>query len=219
MTWISGGGPPRLLPLDVDFYDLSNEDIGFTSNLADSNRVFAFALPYPAGINLFEETIRVYEIDIYMIGITSAQPDRQDGFQVYMSMLDKEFSATWDHIRDDAEDENIKAHFTGPHYVGVMFPGVATAASAEGGTGGRPADNLSNLQWYPPTEFLDLVTPLFIQFVRQSFDYTLATGAAAITDFTAPEAVGVRVWFKPRRLTSAEMNSRSNQLRWQRLDS
>jgi len=221
MTWVNAGGPARLLPLDVDFYDLSNEDIGFTAVLAVAGvNTFSWALPYPAGINLFEETIRVYAIDYYSTQPASAEPNAGSGMQIWHSMLDKSFATSWDGLRDDAEDENVKAHFSGPDYTGTMFPGGIPTAALDG-TNGRPAENFQNLHWFPPTEFLDLVTPLFVQFVNQTFSYNTVTGAGTAIDMPVAfnEAFGVRVWFKPRRLTSAEISSRSNQLRWQRLDS
>lgn len=206
------------MPEDIDFMVLSNEDINFIANLvAGTNDVHSFALPYPASVDLFDETITVYAIEFIKhddnrtVGTTTAQC-----LQAYLSMLDQAFAVDWEGNADDDEDENLKAHFAGPIFFGHKQLNVTAVASVEG-TERRNDRNV--LAMYIPPIPLDLITPLYIQFVNMSGTVTLATNAVAAANYTAFEAVQLRVWFTTRKLTAAEKSARSMQLRFQRIDS
>lgn len=209
---------PRVLPDDVDFVVYSNEDYGFTSALTDAAAIFAFSMPYPAGMNLFEETIEAYQIDFIAGQQVAADSLIGRGMQVWMSMLDKEFTAGWTGIPTDAEDENIKAHFEGPMYMGnrvVTIPGSGETTGYE-----VTVDSNIHLRWYPVMKKLRLTTPLFVQFKGISATVTLATRAIAVTgDYALHETNPLRMFYRVVKLSTAEKGLRSAQLRWQILNS
>lgn len=213
-------GFPHLFkpPPDLDFYVLSNEDIGFIANLVTgTNDVFAFALPYPSSIDLFDETIVVHAIEFIFQSIAKPTTGTSVyGLLAFLSMLDKEFSPTFLGVGADTEDENLKAQFAGNIYFGYGRTNITAVASVEGTE--RNMDSMVKATYFPPIP-LDLVTPLYIQFVNQSATITLATNASAMRDFDQFEKVYLRVWFTTRKLTESEKSARAMQVRWQRLDS
>lgn len=206
------------MPKDIDFYVLSNEDIGLNANLATGvNDVYSFALPYPSSIDLTKETIVVHAIEFIKQGSHNNKgTTAMQGLLAFLSMLDNEFAATFTGNASDSEDENLKAHFARNIYFGDLKINVTAAASVEGTE--RQNDTVVDAIYFPPVP-LDLLTPLYIQFVNQSISITLATNAVAGANFTSFELVQIVVWFTRRKLTSAEMNARNMQLRFQRLDS
>ena len=216
MSWVISGFPSPL-PLDIDFYLLSNEDIGFIASLVTgTNDVEAFALPYPATIDLFDETIVVWAIDFIIqatLALNSAVTTQ--GLMVHLSMLDVEFSASWFGNLTDADDEALKAQFAGPLYFGQTQTTVTATASVEGSE--RHPDGQQMNRYYPPVA-MRLVTPLYIQFTTQSQTITLATNVVAELNFTTFERVALRVWFTRSPLTSFEKGFRMMQVRFQRLD-
>jgi len=211
-------GFPFPLPLASDFVNYSNEDIGFNASLvAATNDVFAFALPYPATLNLFDETIVVYAIELMVLntgrmhhGVTML------ALEAWFAMLDREFGATWFGDLSDAEDEAFKAQFGGPVYFGEAKTNITATVAAEGSY--REGDTNIIAMYYPPVP-LDLITPLFIQFVNASGTATLATNVVANANFTVFERTALRVWFTKRMLTSSEKATRNMAIRFQRLDS
>jgi len=211
-------GFPRIMPLAVDFVVYSNEDIGFIANLvAGTNDVYAFALPYPATLDLFDETIVVHAIEFMShIPANTREGVTVQGLVAHLSMLDREFGPSWFGLVSDAEDEAIKAQFAGPMYFGANQINITAVASVEGTQ--RNQDSTITAVYYPPVP-LDLITPLFIQFTDQSVTITLATNVDVEADFTDFEAVVLRVWFTRRNLTSAEKATRNMAIRFQRLDS
>jgi len=214
-------GPERILPDDVDFVWYSNENLGFTAALADgTNHVFAYSMPYPAGMNLFSETIDIYRID-FMVRDTLGEAAlvflTEDW---YLSMLDKEFNADWTGTFVDTEDENLKAHFDGPISMGVEWANVVGSGATVGYTQALGAGKTQVVHYYPPVRKLNAVTPLFIQFAGFTTTITLSTGATATTNtFARHENVANRMFFKVRNLTATERSIRSDQLRWQLLNS
>jgi len=209
-------GQQRTMPDDIDFYTLSNEDIGFTAALVSgTNNVYSFALPYPSGIDLHESTIEVYAID-FMYN-SQSRPDaggtaKADALYIWLSMLDKEFRAAWSGDLSDTEDSELKAQFDGPIYIGqteVYDTDVAEGFFRQG--------LVRSTRYFPPNKKMDLITPLYIQFLRQSYTYS-STTAPSPSDFGDFELISLRVWFTPRKLTGSEKNARNNQLRWQLLD-
>lgn len=211
-------GFPALMPLDVDFVNYTNEDIGFNASLvAGTNDVISIALPYPATLDLFDETIVVHCIEhiIQQASILVAGTSAS-GLMAHYSYLDRQFGASWFGVLSDADDEAMKAQFAGPMYFGVKGFNVTATSSVEGNY--RQMDSNVIAKYFPPVP-LDLITPLFIQFTGQSNSVTLATNAVAEASFTLFERVVTRVWFNRRNLTPSERQSRNMSIRFQRLDS
>lgn len=216
---VSVGSAPltqRELPDDLDFYWLSNEDIGFIATLvADTNDIFAFSLPYPAGINLFTETIFLYACD-FLASAGVAKLGEGESLHCYMSMLDLEFAADWDSNFSDAEDPNLKAHFDGPYNFGSSY--AVNVPSAEDRGSIQPIEGSRSIRWWP-MQRLRLATPLFVQFVNSSVAIALATYARTQASFTGFEGIAIRPWFTITRLSRDEMTLRGSQIRWQQLNS
>jgi len=211
-------GFPSVMPLAADFVFYSNEDYGFNANLvAATNDVEAFALPYPATLDLFDETIVVHAMEfIQQTGAGPQAGTTTESLIVHLSMLDREFGASWFGTLSDADDEAMKAQFAGPMFFGQALLNVTGAASIEGTE--RHLDSFITAVYFPPVP-LDLVTPLFIQFTNQARNITLLTNAVAEGNYDNFENTGIRVWFTRRNLTSAEKATRNMAIRFQRLDS
>ncbi|NHJ86151.1 MAG: hypothetical protein FK734_11865 [Asgard group archaeon] len=204
-------------PSNIDFYTLSNEDIGFTASLVTgTNDVINFALPYPATVNLAEETIVVYALEfIYQATDGFATSLSNQSLLVFLSMLKKEFTATFRGNGADSEDEAIKSKFAGNIFFGRVRQNLTAAAAVEGSQ--READTIVNALYFPPIP-LDLATPLFIDFVNQSNTIALATNAITAANFADFERVNIRVWFTKRKLTNEEKSMRQSGRRFQILD-
>lgn len=211
-------GFPRELPPDVDFYVLSNEDVGFETALTTgSNDVYQFAMPYPSSMEIDDETIIVHAIEFMLHAEHKAKGG--GGVQnllVYLSMLDIDFTATFRGGLGDTDDEAMKSKFAGPMFIGESHLNVTAVASVEGTQ--RFFDNVISALYYPPVP-LDLLTPLYVDLVNSAVSVTLATNAAAAANFTDVDKFTMKVWFTIRKLTKAEKDARSVQLRFQRLDS
>lgn len=206
------------MPADIDFVNYSNEDIGFTLSLtAGTNDVFAFALPYPATLNLFDQTIVVWALEfIFHVPHNLFNSTTLTAMTVHLAMLDREFGVSWFGDLVDAEDEAWKAQFAGPMYVGRNKFNVTATAAAEGSE--RSGDGVQDVLYIPPIP-LDLITPLFIQLTNASKSVTLATNVVAEANMTQTEQFTIRVWFTKRNLTTAEQATRNMAIRFQRLDS
>lgn len=216
--WKNEGHAQRVLPPNIMFVHYTNENYGFTANLADgTNTVFAFALPIPATINIFEQTPVWHKLDFFFVSKENPGPvATTEALQVYLSYLDREFAATFENFLADAEDENIKAQFDGPYLFGqVNIKAVRTSNTS---AAQDLSNSVENIRYTPPT-VLDGSHPLYIQFVSQSSTVTAATGAIADKDFTQFERTCIRGWFTVRRLSPAELLARNTALRFQRLSS
>jgi len=213
-------GFPAPLPPDVDFYTLTNEDIGFTTALTTGvNDVYSFALPYPSSIDLFEETIVIHAIEFLFVANDSARAVGDlNGLLAFLSMLDKEFPPTFNGNLGDTSDEAWKAQFGGPIYFGERERMNTTVASVEANT--YRNDYIRNANYFPPVP-LDLLTPLYIQFVNQNTAIDLATSVGTLASFTTGdvERVTLRPWFTKRNLTTSERSARNTAVRFQLLDS
>jgi len=212
-------GFPVILPLSADFVVFSNEDIGFVASLATGvNDVFAFALPYPASTDLMLESMVVWAMEFVMqISGRAAANLGSLGLYAYLSMLDREFAATFVGVGADVEDENLKAQFARLIYFGDRQPNLVTTAATEPSTG-SPIDNIEMAMYGPPAP-LDLISPLYVQLTNASRTRTLITNAVAGLSFSGFEQVYIVVWFTMRTLSSFELSVRSMQLRYQRIDS
>ncbi len=214
-------GPERVLPEDVDFVWYDNLNLGWTAALVDgTNNVFSFSMPYPAGMNLFEETIDLYRNDLINLAGIDLNGLVFRGTDWYFSMLDKEFDNDWVGIANVANTEQLKSQFDGPIYLGDHWAHLTGAARS------LPSDaipiNTSTriVHYYPPVKKLKLVTPMFVQVKGWTWTVTLATGAVAPTaDYALQTTFAFRMFFKVRRLTADERSVRSDQLRWQLINS
>ncbi len=216
--WTDVGHAPRVLPRNIMFVYYTNENFGFTANLVvGTNETEAFAMPLPATINIFTQTVVWHKIQFLM--------NNREGFfteitpqvlKVHLSYLDREFAATFDGTGADAEDENLKAQFDGPFTLGQskVFIVITARESAYPQT----LDNIQNLNYTPPVP-LDASHPLYIQLTNQSATITAATGAAAELAFSLQESVAIRGWFTVRNLSPSEMQARNTAMRFQRLSS
>jgi len=210
-------GFPAVMPLDIDFVNYSNEDIGFTASLTTAASVHAFAIPFPASLDLFDETYIIHSLEALQVqgnGIRVGTTGH--GLSLFLSMLDEEFSATFIGTLADTDDAEFKAQFAGPMYFGTSLLSIAGATSVEGNQ--RAMDTNVIAHYFPPIP-IDCLTPCFAQFVKNSQAVTLATNAVAVADYTIFEQVALRVWFTIRNLTAAEKSSRNMSVRFQRLDS
>lgn len=206
------------IPRSADFVNYTNEDIGFIASLvAGTNDVYGFALPYPATLDLFDETIVVHALEGIYHDVGSLKVSTvARALNIHLAMLDRAFGVSWFSLLGDAEDEAFKAQFAGPMFMGDKGLNITAVAAAEGSY--RESDSNSHIMYIPPVP-LDLVTPLFVQISNASLAITLATNAAAENDFTAFEVVAFRVWFTRRNLSSEERQARNMSIRFQRLDS
>ena len=206
-------------PLDVDFYVLSNEDIGFEAILTHgANDVYNFALPYPATVNLSEETIVIYALEFLWNDIVGDSISAtQYALMVSLSFLDKDYAATFEGAAVDAEDEALKSKFASRMIIGEILNNYTATVNISAIE--HTSDQTAQVIYFPPTP-LDLATPLFVDFVNNTQTSTLGTGNRTKADFVAAkcEKVGIRVWFKKRRLTSTEKAVRNSGMRFMRLD-
>lgn len=211
-------GFPFPLPEDVDFVVYSNEDVGFIATLAaGTNDNFQFALPYPATLNLFDDTIVIHNIEFHAQDTTRhVASTNLRALTAYLSYLDRDFTVSWYGSMADIDDEAMKAQFAGPLYFGRDRINVLGTASVEGTE--RGGDTIIYASYFPPTD-LDLVTPLIVTLTNSSASITLATNASAELDFTTFEQFYMRVWFTRRKLTFDERQARNMTIRFQRLDS
>lgn len=210
-------GFPFPMPNAIDFVNYSNEDIGFNANLvAGVNDVEQFAVPYPATLDLFAQTISVHAIEFILHndrkirgGVTFFS------YLVHLSMLDREFSVSWFGNLDDGNDEAWKAQFAGPMHVGTMGGAITASASVEGS---HREISHQDVLYYPPVP-LDLITPLFVQYTNQTATINTTTNAVVEADFSAFERSTLRMWFVTRFLSAEERATRNTSIRFQRLDS
>lgn len=202
---------------DVDFYVLSNEDIGFVDAMvATTNDIYNFALPYPATVNLSEETIVVYALEfVYQAPSLSGSVTSYEAIAAFLSFLDKDFAVDWRGAGSDIEDEALKSKFARNIIFGRTKSSVTAVVSVEGAH--RDLDNLQQAIYFPPVP-LDLVYPLFVDFVNNTMTITLADNTGAIGNFSGVERVNIVVWFTKRKLTASEKSARSVSQRFAQLD-
>lgn len=216
-------GTQRTLSRDIDFYLLSARDMGFDAVLVDAtNNWFKFSMPYPGGIDLFKQTIEVEAIDFMMVREARISSIGViDALAAWVSMLDKEFPATFEGNLDaDVSTEILpaKAQFDGPIYFGKK-KSYDTGTVVESLQYDGDAEVF--VRYFPPTKTLDLVRPLIIQFQNRTVTYLVTAHTSALSDLPEISMDGtcLRVWFTVRNLTLAEIGPRGQQIRWQQLNS
>jgi len=198
-------GFPAPLPFGIDFVVYSNEDLGRTNAFAAGLDTFNLALPYPSSMNLWEETMMLFCLEIisHRAPFQFTALTEVGGEIVHLSMLDDDFGANWGGVLVDAEDEAFKAKFAGPMYYGRRTQSLTSAARVE--TYGGPLDVYDNIKYFPP-EPLDLVTPLFINWTNAMGTYTLISGQSVLDDdANITENMAIRAWFIKRDYSRLEL--------------
>jgi len=208
-------GAPRVLDDDVDFAVYTNEQFGLVADIAADGH-FAYATPFPSGINLESQTIRLQRLDK---GIASYETNSRQALATMLSMLDEEFGDFVDTSLLDLNDEEWRAQFDGPIEYG-NFANENHQAGAEAFRQTYNSDYNHFLHAYPVKKRVDILTPLY----QQEINISQTASAAPTTDpagvlFTEYESVFQRLYYDVRDLTSAERNMRGNQLQWMRLNS
>lgn len=216
--WIEVGHKPRVLPPNIMFVYYTNENFGFTANLViGTNETEAFALPLPATINIFIQTVVWHKIQFLMNFRENSNSEiTPQVLKVHLSYLDREFAVDFNGAGADIEDGNLKAQFDGPFSFGEVKPTVVITARES--TNRQYHHAVENLTYTPPVP-LDGSHPLYIQFTNQSCTITAGTAAAAELTFSATEQTGIRGWFTVRNLSPSEMQARNTAMRFQRLSS
>lgn len=212
-------GQPWRMPPNVDFYTLSNEDVGLIASLVTgTNDTYVYAHPLPASLDIYNETIIIWKMEFFGQGLFGqlSTGTTTRGVSIVASYLDRPFAATFRGDLADAADEAWKSKFAGPMYTGQALTNITATASVEGNQ--RRIDNNQNIVWHPPRP-LDLSVPLYFELFNGSQTVTLATNAVADSNYDVFERYSVRTWFTTRRLTQAEKNARANGTRWMILDS
>lgn len=214
------GFPQRFNPpANLDWYVMSNEDVGFTASLVTgTNESYQFAMPYPASFDLETESLIVYALEQYLQFEHEYNTAGSNYFSLtsFLSMLKKDLLATNRGQAVDTEDEFYKAQFASNITMGQSGPPAATVNIT--GLGSEKFDTVQDSIYYPPIP-MDLVVPLYVTLVNSSKQRTLATNAAADLTFSAQETYSAKAWFTTRRLSRTEIDAKAMQVRWQRLDS
>lgn len=213
-------GAERVLP-PSDFAVYTNEQYGWTAALVDgTNEVFAFAMPYPSGINLESQTIQLLAEDWAAHAAGPTIPNETQMMSVYLSMLDEEFGATSGAILTDVDDEEMRAHFDGPIKFGKSSAWMADATAGTA-VGNFVDPNLdSAIRYYPWVRKVDLLTPLYHQIVGGSYTMGVVSEVPpASTDTDIFEQVTLKPIYTVRNLTSRERSMRNSQFQWMRLNS
>lgn len=226
MGWINVGSTPltmmelkRATKNRLDWVYLTNEVLGFITAMTTSlNDVFSFTLPYPSGIDLTEKTIEVYNLEFMLSNNdgTIGSDGTTNALWVYLSMLDLEFTATFQGQAVDAEDSNLKAHFAGPYYVGERATNIVAGTIANDFEA-LISDVDQNVSYWPMLP-LRLAAPLVIQLVNRSQVINDA-GVSASLDLNTVENFAMRYWYRVVNLTREERTVRHPQLAWQQLGS
>lgn len=212
----------------VDFAVYSNEDIGLTSSIA-ADDAYEFALPYPSDVDIDEEALIVDWIDF--LNIRNDQVDLNgnltvEALDILFSMLDHDYSTSNPMNQlDDTNQIELKKTFDGPYHwrleSALLEDDNGTPASHEVVNSDQiNFSNGTNLLRWIPFQPLDLPLPMFIALTNRSKTFTTidlqtATSDAALAQ-ASTEFIAMRVWYRKRKLTSAEKSLRG-QARLQRL--
>ncbi len=211
-------GAPRTLSEPVDWALFTNDQYGFTTTLDSTKQTFTFASPFPSGFNLEDQTIKMKRMDYNM----ARHGDPQDfayALSVYLSMLEEDFPGAFGVLATNADKQTMRSQFDGPIKFGQTTEYTTDATLNHEGTTISQQINSDTLQiYYPPIAEVDLLTPLYQQFVNETLN-TTDTAFTVRADFDQNDTVTYRQWFEVRNLTSAEKSMRGNQLQWLRLNS
>lgn len=206
------------IPNEADFYVLSNEDIGFIASLVvGTNESFTFPIPYPASMDLMNETMIIHAIEFIF---ARAQENEGGGgifnLNAFLEYLDFEFDADSSFDDGDDDDEIFKAMFAGPINFGMLAGAPTASASVEVRNTWADLNRHAKYIHFAP---LDCLYPLRVTFVNNSYTEALASGARTAANFTQFEYVYLRIWFTKRNLTAAEKAARGISMRYMQLDS
>lgn len=220
----------------IDNAMFDNEDMGLTSAivLQEGKTV---ALPYPADIDLKNETIVfqwmdiINQRDIHSSTTFSNGELALESFDLLLSLLKPTFTSTGSNPMNNQDDTNIvefKKSFDGPYNINLTAAFHADGTDTATRTGNHQkltgsvfiADQL--VRYVPPFE-IDLALPLFISLIDRSKLLTTLRTDLLGTDpgivAASLEFVSWRIWYRVRKLTSAEKGDRGTEDRLRSLAS
>ncbi len=212
-------GAPRTLSEPCDWALFTADQYGFNDITLDSTKqTFTFASPFPSGFNLEDQTIKFKRIDYNMARHGDPQ-DLSYMLSVYLSMLEEDFPGDFGVLASAAEKQKMRSQFDGPIKFGQSTEQTTGSAYAHSNDSISQLVQSDTLQlYYPPIAEVDLLTPLYQQFVNETINST-NTVFPTRADFDQAPTVTYRQWFEVRNLTSSEKSMRGNQLQWLRLNS
>lgn len=215
-------GQSRVMPDNVDFYYLNSTQIPLVSgnlNITDE-RAITVSLTYPSGIDLSRETIKVWAIDF--LKMDSIKPEQSIfAIDVMISMLSQGVAEDYSGVATAVSNAALRTYFDGQFRFGEVDGQDAVQGTDDVDLYVNViSDGPRHVRWYPPTESVDLLTPLFITFVNAAFILVEEGQPAEIVWGDGQLAsIALRVWFTTRRLSADEIKQRGSQLQWQRLNS
>lgn len=205
-------------PAGIDFYKLSNEDVGFTATLVNgTNETYSYHNPFPSHIDLLDETTRIYQqawslviggqsasLDVITLAANIGYPDRDPDTTDFRGDL------------SDSEDEMWKSKLNdrlmvfGEHNSRL----VVTAAT-------EPENGILQNQTarYTSPVPLDQMIPMQVDLIGLASTYTLVTNAQVDLNFAFMERFSQMIWYILRNLTPAEKVVRNIALRFLRIES
>ncbi len=195
-------------PNDADVVVVTNEDLGLTATgfSHGTDGIFETSIPYPQEWDEDTEVCVLHSIEFHKSGQSWQKDDGSgDGYEVWMSYLDRSPGLTWDDIFDDAADEWAKSTFAGPMYAG-QASAYATATTAAGSHFEKNLGGDVITAEFAPQIPLSMFFPIYLDFSFRSITYAAATGDDTVGDFDAPEQVWLRYFYNIRRMNSMERN-------------
>lgn len=215
-------GQSRVMPDNVDFYYLNSTQIPLLSGDLNitNKRAITVSLTYPSGIDLSRETIKVWAIDF--LKIDSQQPEiNLFAVDVMISMLSQGVAEDYSGVATATSNAALRTYFDGQFRFGETGAQLAVQGTDDVDQYyDVNTDGPRHVRWYPPTESVDLLTPLFITFINAAYNL-VEEGNPALVVFGDGQlaTLALRVWFTTRQLTQSEISQRGSQLQWQRLNS
>ncbi len=208
VKWTNYGRDTDLkYPDDLDFVVVTNEDLGFTSDLtiATLNHLNT-SLPYPQEWDPDTEVCTLYKLMGSIYDRHNISDDAGQGLAVNLSYLDRNpAGATYAGIGQDTEDEYHKSVFEHGMYAGVrrVWPSAAAAVEVMKVPVGSDAQEGFK---YRPEIPLSMFFPIYMDIYGQSQTYALATGNETAIDFSAQESFVLKYYYNIRRMNRSERN-------------
>lgn len=182
---------------------VNNEDQGFNASLvAATNDNFTFTNPHPEEFDFGEEMLLIGEMRFANERPTRMADDSANsGLLVYMSAVDRAFTATYRAALADANDEAFRAYFVKHMPVGA----VSSYASGNTGIESVPRNMLTNemrSRYRFPT-WTPMPIPLNITVVSSNSTYSV-NGDETDASFTAFEGFYYEYDYVIRDMTRSE---------------
>ncbi len=208
-------------PSDLDFVVVTNEDLGFTSDLtiATLNHLNT-TLPYPQEWDQDSEVCVLHKALGFLDSVGVPRDDNDGGCMTNMSYLDRNpAAATYSGVGADTEDEYHKSLFTSHMYAGVsrFHPSATASLQAH-----MDMDYLRGWSYIPEMP-LSMFFPIYLDIYGSQATYVVTTQDETTTNFSRQEEFEIRYFYNIRRMNKAEsdlMNSLSGvPVRWAQLGS